>query len=340
MSLWNDPYLRELFLSDTPLIDVRAPVEFEAGKIPNSVNLPILSDEERHLVGTCYKQQGQEAAIVLGHKLVSGTVKEARIRAWSEFINQHPRAQVFCFRGGLRSQITCSWLTEMGIERTPIPGGQKRLRQFFLSILDESPLPPIFRLGGLTGCGKTKLLQLLPDALDLEELAHHRGSAFGARGPQPAQATFENLVALGILKNPERLIVEDESLNLGRLFVPLRFHRTMVKSPMVILRADVDERVQMIFEDYVLEQESEFFVMAVGRIGKHFGGVRTAALVQEIRDAFASGKELARHAGWIKTLLVEYYDPYYLKTLKRDGDLICFEGHRAEVLDYFKHYRR
>ncbi|MBA2405769.1 MAG: tRNA 2-selenouridine(34) synthase MnmH, partial [Bdellovibrionales bacterium] len=153
MSTWNDPELLKLFLADTPLIDVRAPVEFHEGSIPHSINLPIMNDDERKQVGTCYKEQGQTAAIKLGHELVNGEIKASRVKAWSEAIKSQPQTQVFCFRGGLRSQISCQWLKENGIDRTPISGGYKRMRRFFLSQLEEAPLLPMMRLSGLTGSG-------------------------------------------------------------------------------------------------------------------------------------------------------------------------------------------
>ena len=125
------PELKNLFLAKTPLIDVRSPVEFSEGSLPHSINIPIMNDEERTLVGTCYKEHGQEAAIKLGHELVQGQVKQDRIQAWTNYIEAHPEAQVFCFRGGLRSQITCQWINEAGIKRSPIPGGYKRMRRLF-----------------------------------------------------------------------------------------------------------------------------------------------------------------------------------------------------------------
>lgn len=103
-----------LFFTSTPLIDVRAPIEFNAGSIPGAVNLPLLTNEERHKVGLTYKQNGQEAAIELGHQLVNGSVKESRVRAWCEELEKHPQAIIYCFRGGLRSQLVQSWLREQG----------------------------------------------------------------------------------------------------------------------------------------------------------------------------------------------------------------------------------
>ena len=93
-----------LILEDTPLVDLRAPIEFAKGAPPNSINLPLMTDQERERVGTCYKKQGQEAAIDLGHRLVSGTTKDERLAAWQRAINHHPNAVFYCFRGGLRSQ--------------------------------------------------------------------------------------------------------------------------------------------------------------------------------------------------------------------------------------------
>lgn len=100
----TDDYAK-LFLNGVPMMDVRAPVEFGKGAFPGVINLPLMTDLERHKVGTCYKQHGQQAAINLGHRLVSGEVKAARIEAWSHFARQHPEGYLYCFRGGLRSCI-------------------------------------------------------------------------------------------------------------------------------------------------------------------------------------------------------------------------------------------
>ena len=98
-----------LVVEDIPLIDVRAPVEFQAGAFPNAVNLPLMNDEERRLVGICYKKKGQNSALALGHELVCGPVKAARVSAWSQFVEEHPTALLYCFRGGLRSQLSQEW---------------------------------------------------------------------------------------------------------------------------------------------------------------------------------------------------------------------------------------
>ena len=108
----------DLLLEGRPLLDVRAPVEFLKGAIPHASNHPLLNDDERERVGRCYKQEGQDAALRLGHRLVSGDAREARIQAWSAWAEAHPTGALYCFRGGQRSQITQSWLAEAGVEAT------------------------------------------------------------------------------------------------------------------------------------------------------------------------------------------------------------------------------
>ncbi|WP_315982767.1 rhodanese-like domain-containing protein [Aliamphritea spongicola] len=129
---------RQLFLNDTPMIDLRAPVEFKQGAFPSAVSLPLMSNEEREKVGTCYKQQGQDAAIKLGHKLVSGEIKEQRMAAWKAFVEENPEGYLYCFRGGLRSRTTQQWLKEAGADYPLVTGGYKALRNFLLDEIEAT----------------------------------------------------------------------------------------------------------------------------------------------------------------------------------------------------------
>lgn len=328
MSTWNDPELTELFARQTPLIDVRAPIEFAEGAIPCSVNLPLMNDDERRQVGICYKQEGQAAAIKLGHELVSGQTKQLRIQAWLQFLNRHPEARVFCFRGGLRSQTSCQWITEAGVPATPLAGGYKRLRQFFLQQLQDAPLPALFRLGGLTGSGKTTLLKQLPYAIDLEELASHRGSAFGERGVQPPQISFENQLALQLLAKHPFFFVEDESYSIGKILLPQRFFRHLRQAPLVVLEATLEERIKNIYDDYVRTHDAEFFLRSVQLLSGKLGGLRTKTLNDKIRQAFARGDG---HEDWISILLTEYYDPIYLRDLEKQSALVMYRGNAQQI---------
>jgi len=150
--------IRSLFLRDMPLMDVRAPAEFSQGAFPCAVNLPLMDDQERHEVGICYKQQGQDAAIKLGNKLVSGDIKAQRIAQWQTFAKQHPDAFLYCFRGGLRSRTTQQWLLESGVDLPLVNGGYKAMRRFLIDELEQSIAESrFFILGGKTGTGKKDL---------------------------------------------------------------------------------------------------------------------------------------------------------------------------------------
>jgi tRNA 2-selenouridine synthase len=335
MSTWNDPELIKLFSASTPLIDVRAPVEFAEGSIPNSINLPIMNDEERRMVGTCYKEHGQASAIELGHELVSGQVKEKRIELWKKTIEERPETEVFCFRGGLRSQITCQWINEHGLNKKPITGGYKRMRTFFLSWLNEAPIGPLIRLGGLTGSGKTIVLKKFNNHIDIEHHANHRGSAFGPNGPQPSQITFENKMALDLLRlQGKRIVVEDESATLGKITVPKRLFAEMRAAPLIILEVEHEERLQIIFDDYVKNSNPEFFVAGLTRIEKRIGPTKLKALSEEIISAYKKPLTVSAHEGWISTLLKEYYDPLYQKDLRYNQDKVIFRGKEKEIVAF------
>src|SRR5690606_38752546 len=146
-----------------------------------------------------YKQLGQDAAIELGHRLVSGETKARRVAAWAEFAQNNPSGYLYCFRGGLRSQISQQWLEELtGVRYPRVIGGYKAMRAFLLGALQSAITECRFVvLGGLTGTGKTDVLRQLDNSIDLEAHAHHRGSSFGRHAnAQPSQIDFENRLAI------------------------------------------------------------------------------------------------------------------------------------------------
>ncbi len=170
---------RALLIADTPIIDVRAPIEFEQGAMPAAINLPLMNNDERAAVGTCYKQQGSDAALALGHKLVPGEIRQQRMDAWRAACLQNPQGILCCARGGQRSHIVQRWLHDAGINYPLVEGGYKALRQTAIQATIELSQKPIVLIGGCTGSGKTLLVQQQPNGVDLEGLARHRGSAFG-----------------------------------------------------------------------------------------------------------------------------------------------------------------
>lgn len=353
---------RHIFLSDVPLMDVRAPVEFAQGAFPGVDNRPLMNDSERQQVGTCYKQHGQQAAIALGHSLVSGEVKRARIEAWVAFAKTHPQGALYCFRGGLRSQITQQWLqAEAGIAYPRVLGGYKALRSFLLQTTHAAAQECQFIvLGGLTGTGKTALITQLAHGLDLEGHAHHRGSSFGQRvQAQPVQIDFENRLAIDILKKRAAgaglFVVEDEGRHVGRCAVPLELRQRLETAPMVQVQETFDARVERILRDYVLDQCSDFcadqgdargfesfsarLLESLDKLAKRLGGARHQALRVIMASALAQQKthgEVSRHRDWISALLRDYYDPMYTYQRQQRAARIEFEGDYAAVQAYLQ----
>lgn len=349
---------RALFLSDAPLLDTRSPAEFARGSFPTAVNLPLLTDEERAQVGLCYKRQGQAAAIALGHRLVCGAVKEARVARWVAFARAHPDGFLYCWRGGLRSQICQEWLREAGVDYPRVAGGYKAMRRFLLGVLEESATRPLILIGGCTGAGKTALLARLANAVDLEALAHHRGSAFGARpGGQPSQIDFENALAIALLKAgahwPDRpVLLEDEGKLVGRCALPLPLRAAMAEAPLVVVERPLAERVEHTFRAYILDalaewqaacgEEAGFAAFAdhlrtaLGRIRRRLGGERHARAAHLLEEALAAHRrgDPALHRRWIELLLAEYYDPMYDYQLANKRERVIFAGRPEAVAEF------
>ena len=330
---------------DRPLIDVRSPVEFARGRVPGAVNLPLLADEERDAVGKEYKARGRDAAVALGHDLVGDDVKASRVAAWHAFAAAHPEAVITCWRGGLRSEIAQTWLAEAGIELPRVAGGVKALRRFGQDVIEESSAQRRFVLvGGRTGTGKTLVVRNAPAHVDLEALANHRGSAFGAfPTPQPPPVTFENALAVALLRLPagELIVVEDESRTIGRLALPESLYETMGRAPIALLDVEYAQRVDNIYQEYVLDADEpeEHLPIRLTRIEPRLGGVRYREVAELMRSAFEAtdpDEQRATHHRWIERLLRYYYDPMYDYQLKGKMDRIVVRGSVDEIAAYLR----
>lgn len=334
--------LTSLLAGRGPFIDLRAPGEFAAGAVPGAVNLPLLTDDERHRVGLTYRTDGQAAAIALGERLVSGEIRAARVAAWVAFVRQHPGTWLYCWRGGLRSETVQRWLAEQGLDVPRVPGGFKALRHCCLTAIESAPgQVPWLVLGGRTGTGKTAVLKGVAGHIDLEGLANHRGSAFGGYPEgQPAPVSFENALAVAWLNHDAHaLILEDESRTIGRLAIPPTWHAAMQQAPLVILDADLDTRVRHIAREYVWEPLARGMAAvtlhdrladALGRIRRRLGGLRHAEIATLLTRAFGNGE----HAPWIERLLGWYYDPMYDYQLEAKRERVVFRGESEAVTGF------
>ena len=351
--------LLQLFLNDTPLMDVRAPIEFNEGAFPSAENIPLINDQERHVIGKTYKDLGQDEAIKLGIELVSGSTKSERLSQWQQFTQAHPKGVLYCFRGGMRSKVTQQWLfEETGVRYPRVKGGYKVLRRYLIDQLEAiSPKVKPVVIGGRTGVGKTKFLQSLTPNLDLEGLAWHRGSAFGSHAtPQPTQIEFENKLSIAVLKlfhggNPY-FIAEDESRNIGHRHMPMSFFEPFSLAPVLVLDESEDHRINITHQEYIIEALGEFVELhgeeagfdawaasltdSLFRIRKRLGGVNYERVSKELQDALKlhkSHNDTSAHRAWIKSLLIDYYDSMYEYQLSKKADRVIFTGNRDDVLE-------
>ncbi|MGE3974186.1 MAG: tRNA 2-selenouridine(34) synthase MnmH [Bdellovibrionales bacterium] len=327
--------------SQYAFIDVRSEGEFEEGGFPRFQNIPLLNNQERHLVGLEYKQRGREMAIELGHQLVDPD-QNSRISKWKDAITLSEKKEgIFCcWRGGLRSKISAQWAREAGEKVQQVQGGYKALRREILSVFEDPP--DLLILAGWTGSGKTKLLhQLKTPLLDIEKLAKHRGSCFGQEitqngyAIQPRQQSFENLLGLGLYDRTKTYLLEDESTRIGSLHIPVQLKAKMKISPVILLTANVETRARHIFEEYIQEptqngvaplQVQEHFIKNLEFLHRKMGGLAYQDLKDKMLRAFQSGFGFREHEEWISELLTKHYDPSYEHALKRNNRPVVFEG--------------
>jgi tRNA 2-selenouridine synthase len=288
-----------------PLVDVRSPSEFAQGHIPGAINLPLFSDDERAMVGTAYKQVGRSQAFDMGLDIVgpkmSGFVQAARKLAPEKKILVH------CWRGGMRS-ASMSWLLETaGFRVCMLKGGYKSYRTYIRENLVADKKFVI--LGGLTGSGKTQWLHQLADAgeavVDLERLANHRGSVFGGigLGAQPTNEQFENDLFLNLeaFHSGQVIWLEDESRQIGRIFMPEPLYLAIKLSPMIRIQIDLELRVKIILDEYAgLDREK--LAASITQISKRLGGLITSQCL-ELLDAGDLDQ--------VVRLLLPYYDKTY-----------------------------
>jgi tRNA 2-selenouridine synthase len=347
---------RSLFLRDTPLMDTRAPAEFARGSFPTASNLPLMSDEERQQVGICYKESGQAAAIELGHSLVTGQTRERRLEAWCRFARDNPRGYVYCFRGGLRSTTVRQWMREAGTDYPLVEGGYKAMRRFLLENLEQRVATGGFVLvAGKTGSGKTRVIEAVPRAVNLEALAHHRGSSFGRLlEPQPSQIDFENALSIVLLRRfhdtSTPVLIEDEGKLIGRIGLPDSLRQKMQVSPLLVVEESLASRVEVILDDYVRDlgeryrrqyaeqgplHHEQHLREGLARIQRRLGGHLHQDIDARIEAAFETkdpGLANDLHRGWIEILLSGYYDPMYDYQMRNREGAVLGGGSRDEII--------
>ncbi|HEX9956980.1 MAG TPA: tRNA 2-selenouridine(34) synthase MnmH [Fibrella sp.] len=301
-----------------PIIDVRSPGEFAHAHIPGAVNMPLFDNNERAEVGTTYKRSGKDAAVLLGLDMV-GPKMSHFVRQARKLNPKGKQVLVHCWRGGMRSGSMAWLLNTAGLEANTLVGGYKAYRTNVLTAFAEPH--NLIILGGKTGSGKTDILKQLAaqgeQVIDLEGLAHHKGSSYGAIGqlPQPSSEQFENLVYEQWRQlDPDRPIwLEDESRNIGRCFVPAPLWQQMRTAPVAFLDLPREVRVQRLVHEYA-GIDHALLVEATRRIERRLGGLSAKqALAALDQQDYAT----------VADLTLVYYDKAYLHGLgERDASTV------------------
>lgn len=308
------------------LIDVRAPIEYKKGHIPNAVNIPLFEDEERAEIGTLYKLKGQQIAINRGYELVT-----PKLEHWVNKVRELSHAKpvfVYCFRGGMRSNSFTWLLNEHGIAAKLLNGGYKNYRRMVLTHFEEPHV--LILLGGATGSYKTDILRhihkqkLLP-TIDLEQLANHKGSAFGAIGEkaQTPQQLFENNFYTILKQQASPFLIEDEAMSIGYNKIPYPFWLQMKKAPVLKLMLPFELRLKKIIADYG-KASIPVLKESIVRISDQLGGQLAKECLLKLDQN--NIEDVAR-------LVLNYYDKAYAfqHQKKTDTVFILIESHTDDV---------
>ncbi len=299
-----------LKLANSIIIDTRTPKEFELDHLPNAINIPLLNNDERAVVGTLYKQKSQNAAITKGFEFFE--------EKFADIIDQFESFKeetliIHCWRGGMRSRAVAQMLEPLGYNVLQLEGGYKAYRAFIRGQLEQYKVrPKLVMLHGLTGTGKTKLLKLFSNHLDLEGMAQHRGSLYGGIGLSANnQKNFENLLwqRLEELKNEKFIIVEGESKRIGKCIIPAFFWRAMKDGVRIQTTRSIENRAKAIAAEYFDTKEK---IEEAKRITLTLRRNISNKSKKRVVECMDKGK----FSEAVTILLNEYYDPLYSHTLK------------------------
>jgi tRNA 2-selenouridine synthase len=296
-----------------PVVDVRSPSEFKQGHIPGAVNIPLFDDQERAEVGTTYRQVNKEAAVYAGLE-IAGKKLVSLVKEGERIAGKKKTLLVQCWRGGMRSS-SMAWLFEsIGIHCMILQGGYKSYRRYVKEVMSVPYTMKV--VGGRTGSGKTAILHELQargkQVVDLEALAHHKGSAFGALGEQeqPTTEQFENKLCrvLTGLDSGKEVWIEDESRNVGKCVIPGELYERMRKGETFFLDIPREERARYLVQHYA-GHEREELIACVHKIHKRLGGDRAKLAIQSIEEKdYFSTAMIALH----------YYDKAYMHSLEKN----------------------
>ncbi len=301
------------------VIDARSESEFALDRLPGAVNWPSLTDAQRVVVGTEYKQVSAFAAKKRGAVLVARNIA-AHIERELLDAPREWKPLIYCWRGGNRSNALALVLSQIGFKVNLLEGGYTEFRRTVLADLETLPQHYQYRvICGKTGSGKSRLLTELAvqgaQVLDLEALANHRGSVLGLvpGSPQPSQKQFDTRIwhALGQFDAAKVVWIESESKKVGELRVPQTLIEQMRASPCLRLELTVEARVKLLMQDY------DFFVQDIATFCDRLDALR-ALRGHDVIDSWQEAARSGRVEQVVRELLIEHYDPVYLASMQRN----------------------
>jgi tRNA 2-selenouridine synthase len=302
---------------DLPIIDVRTPAEFSDGHITNAINIPIFSNDERAVVGTKYKQESRDTAIAKALEYIAEKT--------DDYLNELQRLVpsqeicIYCWRGGFRSEGMGHLFQTTGKKVYRLQGGYKAYRNYVLDSFKQNY--KLIVIGGMTGSGKTEILEEIgktdEQMLDLEGIANHKGSAFGALGQedQPTTQQFENDLAAHLTRfEPEKNIwLEDESRMIGKVKIPDELFKQIRSSTVIKIEVTKENRINRLIKDYANFNKSDL-INSINNISRRLGGLNTKLAIEAIeQNDFYKATDI----------ILDYYDKTYTYGLsKREGQTV------------------
>lgn len=293
----------EVIGKDYLFVDVRTRKEFLEDSIPGAINIPLFDEDERAVVGILYKNKGQMEAIEKGYEFFNKKVDDL-VSEYNKYKNR--KIIIFCWRGGMRSLAVVKLLDSLGFGVYQLEGGYRDYRRYVKGKIDNYKLKPkLAVLYGLTGVGKSEILNKFDNSLDLEGLAQHRGSIFGDLGLKPnTQKMFESLLfkRLEELKKEKFIIIEGESRKIGNVMIPDFLFKAMKEGFRIRINDSIANRVKRIRKIYDLS-DKEIMIQKIGFIEKNMGKKKANEMIKLIEDGDVNG--------FLKKVLEEYYDNVY-----------------------------
>ena len=298
----------EVEAGDFQIIDVRTAEEFTAGTIPGAVNAPLFDNDERSVIGTLYRHGGRPQAIDKGFEYADSKLSEL-LAGFEPFRGM--ACVVFCARGGMRSRAVVNLLDQCGYKVFQLAGGYKQYRNVVMERLADFQ-PKVIVIHGLTGTGKTRIIEQLDHSIDLEDLARHRSSLFGGLDREPSnQRTFESRLVevISSLGGREPYFIEGESRKIGRVFTPQPLAMAMKSGVLVYVHCSMQTRITRIIEDYPVTDTR--ILRQIEAILQSFKQKMGVGLVEKMCQLLQNGelREL------VHILLVDYYDKRYGKSM-------------------------